>query len=44
MKTKELKASGLNKKYSVIIENEEFEAKVDAKINQLAKKYQTSGF
>ena len=44
MKTKELKASGLNKKYSVIIENEEFEAKVDAKINQLAKNTKLPGF
>lgn len=44
MKTKELKASGLNKKYSVTIENEEFEAKVDAKINQLAKNTKLPGF
>lgn len=44
MKTKELKAGGLNKKYSVIIENEEFEAKVDAKINQLAKNTKLPGF
>ncbi len=44
MKTKELKAEGLQKKYTVTIENEEFEKKVDAKLEHIAKTTKIPGF
>ena len=44
MKTKELKAEGLQKKYTVTIENEEFEKKVDAKLDHIAKTTKIPGF
>lgn len=44
MKVKELKADGLQKKYAVTIENEEFESKVDAKLNHIAKTTKIPGF
>ena len=44
MKTKELKAEGLQKKYSVTIENKDFEAKVNAKLEHLAKTTRIPGF
>lgn len=44
MKVKELKADGLQKKYAVTIENEEFENKVDAKLDHIAKTTKIPGF
>ena len=44
MKTKELKASGLQKKYSVVIENKEFEEKVEAKLATIGKTVKLPGF
>lgn len=44
MKVKELKADGLQKKFAVTIENSEFEAKVDAKLDQIAKTTKIPGF
>ncbi len=44
MKVKELKSDGLQKKYAVTIENEEFESKVDAKLDHIAKTTKIPGF
>lgn len=44
MKVKELKADGLQKRYAVTIENEEFENKVDAKLDHIAKTTKIPGF
>ena len=44
MKVKELKAEGLQKKYTVTIENKDFEEKVENKLNNLAKTIKLPGF
>lgn len=44
MKVTEQKAEGLNKKYQVVIENKDFEEKVDKKLNQVAKNVKLPGF
>lgn len=44
MKVKKLKSDGLQKKYAVTIENEEFENKVDAKLSHIAKTTKIPGF
>ncbi|MBR1648068.1 MAG: trigger factor [Alphaproteobacteria bacterium] len=44
MKSQELKAQGLQKKYAVTVETAEFENKVDAKIEQIAKNTKIPGF
>ena len=44
MKVTEQKAEGLNKKYQVVIENKDFEAKVEKKLNQVAKNVKLPGF
>lgn len=44
MKVTEQKAEGLNKKYQVVIENKDFEEKVEKKLNQVAKNVKLPGF
>ena len=44
MKVTEQKAEGLKKKYQVVIENKDFEAKVEKKLNEVAKNVKLPGF
>ena len=44
MKVTEQKAEGLKKKYQVVIENKDFEAKVEKKLNEIAKNVKLPGF
>ena len=44
MKVKELKAEGLKKKYQVVVENKDFEAKVEEIIAKMAKSAKLPGF
>lgn len=44
MKLSELKSEGLSKKYQVVVEGKDFEAKVDEKLNQVAKNTKIAGF
>ena len=44
MKVTEQKAEGLKKKYQVVIENRDFEAKVEKKLNEVAKNVKLPGF
>ncbi len=44
MKVTEQKAEGLNKKYQVVIENKDFESKVEKKLDQVAKNVKLPGF
>ena len=44
MKVTEQKKDGLKKKYQVVIENKDFEAKIEKKLNDLGKKVKLPGF
>lgn len=44
MKVTELKSEGLKKQYKVLVEAQEFEKKVDAKISEIAKTVKLPGF
>lgn len=44
MKVKELKSEGLQKKYAVTVAADEFEAKVESKLDQIAKTTKIPGF